>query len=136
MSERIPTAEDAVAETEDAASRVVNLRIISPESVLFHGPVLWVQAPLYDGLIGIWPGHAPLIASLAKGHVRFATRQGEQELAVESGILRVRPTECTILSGSLMQEQDMGDKKALFEELEDSLIESLSGEETEKVQQQ
>jgi len=113
-------APDAVAEPS-----TVRLTILTPEEILFQGDVSWVEIPLYDGLIGIWPGHAPLIAALAEGTVRYETRGEIRELAVGSGVLRVHEEGCAILVGALQPAADSeGDKEALFSDLEEALHDS------------
>ena len=47
----------------------LQLKIISPEKLLFQGSVLFVKLPGTDGEFGILPDHAPLIASLGKGEI-------------------------------------------------------------------
>ncbi len=115
----------------------LNLRLLSPEEVLFEARVLWVQVPLHDGLLGIWPGHAPLVASTARGRIRFNAGQGAQELAVGNGILRVGTEECIILVGLLTQgrEGTGQDKGALFADLEDALSDSLSEAQIKELQE-
>ena len=70
------------------------LRIVTPaETLLDQANVSWVQAQLADGGIGIWPGHAPLLAELTTGLLRYADEAGEQELVLEGGILHITETE-------------------------------------------
>ena len=59
----------------------VNLTIVTPEQILFQGAVEWVQVPLHDGMIGVWPGHAPLIAAISAGTAQYrADEQTIEEL--------------------------------------------------------
>ncbi|MBK9383833.1 MAG: F0F1 ATP synthase subunit epsilon [Planctomycetes bacterium] len=44
-----------------------HLRLISPEEVIFDGPAKSLQFPGLDGLVGVLPGHAPLVAAIAPG---------------------------------------------------------------------
>ena len=54
--------------------------------------VRWVQAQLADGGgIGIYPGHAPLLAETVAAQVRYLTGDGEHGLPLEAGILQVSP---------------------------------------------
>lgn len=117
----------------------VHLRVITPEGVLYEGAVQWVEAPLEDGLIGIWPGHAPLVGAVARGPVRFAVGGEVRELAVGEGVLRVDDQSCSILVGAL------GDADAKTEDeeqdrvaarLEQALYDTLSSEEIEELQQE
>jgi F-type H+-transporting ATPase subunit epsilon len=45
----------------------MQVSVISAERSVFSGEAESVVAPAYDGLIGILPGHAPLITLLAEG---------------------------------------------------------------------
>lgn len=124
-----------MSESSPALERV-NLYVLTPGEVVFEGQVLWVQVPLYDGLIGIWPGHAPLIASLSAGRLFFETGEGEQGLAVTGGILRVDEERCVVLVNSLAPMQDATgiDKEALAANLEQAVSESLSTQEIQELQ--
>jgi F-type H+-transporting ATPase subunit epsilon len=46
------------------------LSVVSPAGTLFAGPVSSVVFPAWDGLMGVLPGHAPLVAMLRPGTVR------------------------------------------------------------------
>lgn len=115
----------------------VNLHVLSPEETVYQGQVLWVQVPLRDGFIGIWPGHAPLIASLGKGDIVFDTRAGRQKLAVRSGILRVTLERCLILLGSFdLQRGDSGGvNDGLAASLEETLLDSLADDQIRELQE-
>ena len=114
----------------------VNLYVLSPEEIIYEGRVLWVQAPLTDGLIGIWPGHAPLIASLKEGHIRFDTDRGVEQVAVRSGILRVGVERCVILVGSLASTHETPGvgTEALVAEFEQVLSETLPEDQIQELQ--
>ena len=117
----------------------VSLRILSPEQVLYEGQALWVQVPLVDGLIGIWPGHAPLLGSLGRGRIQWETGKGAQEFAVEGGMLRVDTDRCVVLVGRSGSEQPgprAAQAEALFEGLQEALSDSLPDEEIRKLQEE
>lgn len=119
-----------------ASSDCVKLLILTPQEILFEGEARWVELPLYDGLIGIWPGHAPLVGALQEGTLRYETEGEIHELPVRSGILRVHKEGCAVLIGSLRRAADASvgeDKEALFGELEEALQESLSEEQAEEL---
>ncbi|MBN1402333.1 MAG: ATP synthase F1 subunit epsilon [Anaerolineae bacterium] len=115
----------------------VNLDILSPEQILFSGQVSWIEVPLQDGLLGIWPGHAPLIAALASGQVRFEVEGEIQTLQIEGGILRIGIERCAILVGALRTSTELpeGDVERLAAEFEEALGEALSQEEIDALQQ-
>ena len=95
----------------------------------------WVEALLPDGLIGIWPGHAPLIARTASGPLEFDAGDGLERLSLGDGLMRVSHGECVILvsaspSASLPAGADeQQDREDLVDELTDALQETLADEE-------
>jgi F-type H+-transporting ATPase subunit epsilon len=82
----------------------VHLSIVTPEQVLFDGPVEWARVPLEDGLIGIWPGHDSLIATLGPGEVEYLAGGEVARLGVESGHLRVTESRCVVMVSLLAGE--------------------------------
>jgi F0F1-type ATP synthase epsilon subunit len=63
-----------------------------------------VQARLADGGgIGIWPGHAPLIAETASAPLRYADETGEHSLSLKAGILHIEKTGVTVLTDGQAQ---------------------------------
>ena len=119
--ERTPDADDI------KQPQSVHLLILTPEEVLFEGEADWVEIPLHDGLVGIWPGHAPMIASLRGGQLVYQARGETRGLAVQSGILRVHEEGCAVLVGSLQHAENASDsdKEALFADLEQALQEGV-----------
>ncbi len=113
----------------------IRLQIISPERVVHEEEVSWLQVPLSDGLLGIWPGHAPLIASLSQGTIRFHVDNEVKEMAVGEGILHVDGGHCVILTGVPASEEasDVA-SDALSANLENALDDSLSDAEIEDLQ--
>ena len=69
----------------------LHLTVLTPaETVLDAQQVAWVQARLADGGgIGIYPGHAPLVAETVTAPLRYADPSGEHALDLEAGILLV-----------------------------------------------
>lgn len=108
----------------------VRLTIVSPEQVLFDGRVEWVQVPLEDGLIGIWPGHGPLIAALAPGEIEYYSAEGLHRLAIQSGHLRVTETRCVVMISRLEGSEEtfsaQDGRGDLFDQISRVLDESLS----------
>jgi len=114
----------------------VSLYVLTPEDILYEGQVLWVEIPLEDGLIGIWPGHAPLVASTLGGDIVFDAGNGLEHLSVSPGILKVDVERCAILSSVRQAARAPAvDKEALFGELEEALEESLSPQQIKTMQE-
>lgn len=49
----------------------MQLEIITPESVIFHGEATAVQFPGLDGSFQVLNGHAPIISALSPGTVKI-----------------------------------------------------------------
>ena len=114
----------------------VYLRILSQEEVFHASQAQWVQVPLADGLIGIWPGHAPLIGTLGMGEVEWGTGQGTNTFAVEGGMLCVDTDRCVVLvSRSASPTEEPSPAEALVEHFDQELSEKLSDEEIHKLQE-
>lgn len=116
----------------------LRLRILTPEEALFEGEVDWAEIPLLDGLVGIWPGHAPLAAALSAGMVSYSIQGEVREIPVRSGILRVTPDECIVLVGAQESEEPItssANTAALFDKLEDELAHALGMDQTDETQQ-
>lgn len=76
----------------------LQVRIITPERIVFDGPADGVVATAYDGQFGILPGHAPMMVVLGIGELRL--RQGDKYdwFAVGEGFLHVLDDVVTVLA--------------------------------------
>lgn len=118
--------------SEFDAERSIRLRVLTPEQVLFDGPVDWVQVPLSDGLLGVWPGHAPLIGAVDDGEATFSLDGEIHRLPVTAGFLRIDATCCVILCGALAVSQiPERDVESLATQFENTLREYLTEDELE-----
>ena len=79
------------------------LRILTPERVRLETSAHWVQIPTVDGLLGIWPLHAPLIGLVIPGDVEYEAEDGVHREWVEGGVLNIRHGQVLILTGSREQ---------------------------------
>lgn len=91
----------------------VHCDIVSAEESIFSGLVELVVATGVLGDLGIAPGHAPLMTSLAPGPVRIIKQGGEEEVFfVTGGYLEVQPNVVTILSDSAQRAHDLDEAAA------------------------
>jgi F0F1-type ATP synthase epsilon subunit len=68
------------------------------ETLLDSSPVQQIHLRLADGGgLGIYPGHAPLLAETAGGAITYVDEGGEQTLELEAGILQITPAAVLIL---------------------------------------
>ena len=79
------------------------LDIVTPSGSIFSGPVERLQAPGSEGSFGVLAGHAPMIAALEVGSLRFGEGGGGEDdrtLACSGGFVEVRGDRVTVLAES------------------------------------
>ena len=118
----------------DRLEQPLRLVVVSPEQVAYDGEVHWVQVPLLDGLIGIWPGHAPLIAAVAGGKLRFQSDEGVQEMRISEGVLRVARGACVLLVRPGADQMPAYAREGLADDLQEALGEVLTPDEIQALQ--
>lgn len=74
------------------------LTVMTPAQTLLKTEgVAWVQAHLADGgPIGIYPGHAPLLAETVVAPLHYADASGEHAVDLNAGILQVTSVDVTV----------------------------------------
>lgn len=76
----------------------MNLKIITPERLIFEGGADLVQLPGSDGLFEILKDHAPMIASLGKGKVKIGNNNEYQYFEINGGVAEVLNNEILVLA--------------------------------------
>ena len=76
----------------------MNLVVLTPDKELFHGAVTSVNVPAIGGRFEVLKGHAPIVAALEKGEVRFQPAKGEKRsIRIETGFIEVLRNEVSLL---------------------------------------
>jgi F-type H+-transporting ATPase subunit epsilon len=68
----------------------IHLDIVTPEKLAISAEVDYIAAPAADGEIGILPGHAPLLARLGLGPLRYRIGNETKVFVVAGGFLEVQ----------------------------------------------
>jgi F-type H+-transporting ATPase subunit epsilon len=63
--------------------------IVTPEQTLFDQPAEFVALTLFDGEIGIAPGHSPMIGRLGSGEMRIRHGGQTDRFYVQGGFVEV-----------------------------------------------
>ena len=71
--------------------------VVTPEQTVLDVETDFVALPLYDGELGIAPGHAPLIGRLGFGPLRIGHEAGGQVLYVD-GFVQVTANVVSVLT--------------------------------------
>lgn len=102
----------------------LEVHVVSPERVVWSGAASMVIAKGTDGDVGILPGHAPMLVSLAIHPVRLQADEGWRVVLVDGGFLHVTSgeagTRIDVLAehASFPEEIDVAAAKARADELE------------------
>ena len=70
--------------------KLMKLEIISPAGLLFEGETNSVTFPGAGGVFDVLPHHAPLIAALQAGVIRYESDGKTQEMMIERGFVEVK----------------------------------------------
>lgn len=90
----------------------INLKITTPERIVFEGYVDEVVLPTQMGEIGILPHHIPMVALLKAGELRIKQAQKILFLAVSGGFIEVRPKQVIVLADTAEHAADIDEKRA------------------------
>lgn len=81
------------------AENTYMLEIVTPERVLFGSEVQFTVVPAIDGQLGVLKDHAPLVAALNVGVLRYKdSGNTEMKIAVSGGFIEVLDNVARILA--------------------------------------
>ncbi len=75
----------------------MNVKIITPDKILFEGTAKLLQLPGTGGLFEILNGHAPIIASLKEGTIKLEEEEGEKRFEIKAGVVKGQKDEILVL---------------------------------------
>lgn len=85
----------------------IQLEIVTPEKMVVNAVATEVQIPGKSGMLGILPGHAPLITELAVGEIAYRSEGALKRLSVAWGFAEVLPEKVTILAETAERAEDI-----------------------------
>lgn len=75
----------------------LQLRILSPEKMLFEGQIDYINLPGSQGTFEVLTNHAALVSTLTEGVVCYRSFQQEkQEMPILNGLVEVRNNEVSL----------------------------------------
>ncbi len=89
------------------------LNIVSPEGHVLKEEAEFVVIPGGAGELGILPNHAPLIAGLKIGVMRYSKENNVHRLAVSGGFAEIADNAVTILANTAELSEDIDVERAL-----------------------
>lgn len=82
----------------------MNLVVLTPDKELFQGTVTSVNVPAIGGRFEVLKGHAPIVAALEKGEVRFQPKKGaKRTIRIEQGFIEVLRDEVSLLVSGVQE---------------------------------
>lgn len=80
------------------ADRVLTCIVVTPEATIRESPAQFVVVPLYDGELGIAPGHSAMIGRLGYGEMRIREGQRTDRYYVDGGFVQVSGDVVSVLT--------------------------------------
>jgi len=90
----------------------ISVSIVTPERPAWEGEVDSLVVPAFDGALGVWPGHAPLLAQLVPGPL--VMRQGDNSwvVAVSGGFVEVLGGKVSVFAETAEMAEDIDAERA------------------------
>jgi F-type H+-transporting ATPase subunit epsilon len=79
-------------------AKQLRLVVVTPETTLLDESVEAVRLPLYDGMIGLLPGRAPMVGRLGFGEMTVRTGGAEKVWFVDGGFVQVADNVASVLT--------------------------------------
>lgn len=113
----------------------MQLELVTPEGVILDRKVEIIEAPAIDGLIGIWPRHAPLVTVLDIGVMDLTIGEEQLSVVVGDGIMEVKPDQVNIVvrQAVLPEDIELNEAEQELEEAEAALEELGEEASAEKI---
>lgn len=77
---------------------IFTFHVVSPEGNVVKEDIEFVILPGVNGELGILPNHAPLIAALDAGVIRYTVNGQKAKLAISGGFVEVSDNKATVLA--------------------------------------
>lgn len=107
----------------------LTLEVVTPERILLKEESYSIIVPATEGLMGLWPNHAPIITGLNPGIIKYRQNDNMRVLAIGGGFMEVSDNKVSILADSaeLPEEIDVTRAAAAKERVQKRLKELPPG---------
>jgi F-type H+-transporting ATPase subunit epsilon len=118
-------AEHSPIATPSTGLRVV---VVTPEQTALDTTTDFVALPLFDGEVGVAPGHAPMIGRLGYGELRIGHLPGSQSYYIDGGFVQVADNVVSVLTNRAVPVSRL-DPAVIQEQLASTLAKPAAGDE-------
>jgi F-type H+-transporting ATPase subunit epsilon len=81
------------------AEGVLSVKVVSPERIVFEDDAASLVVPAWDGMVGVLPKHAPMLALLGTGELSVDLQTGgSRSFQVSGGVMKVEKDHVTVLT--------------------------------------
>ena len=91
----------------------LTLIVVTPEETALEQEAQFVALPLYDGEIGISPGHSPMIGRIGYGEMRLVSDGTTSRYYLDGGFVQVADNVVSVLTNRAIPSQDLTEEAAL-----------------------
>lgn len=85
----------------------MRLDIVTPEKMAFSDEIESVVVPGSGGEMGILKSHAPLVATLSPGELRYLKGGEEHHLAIGTGVVEISNDRVSVLTDMALEEKEI-----------------------------
>lgn len=102
-------------------AKTFRCRLITPEAQVFDTEAVSAVLPIWDGLLGVLPGRAPMVMQMGAGELRvdFADagpgRPASRAFFVDDGFAQMVNNELTILAANAVPAEKLSESEAQAE---------------------
>lgn len=114
--------------TPAATSTSLRVVVVTPEQTVLDAPASFVALPLYDGELGVAPGHAPMIGRLGYGELRIGHEPAVQRLYVDGGFVQVADNVVSVLTNRAIAAAKL-DRTAIHAAISQATSQPAAGDE-------
>ena len=93
-------------------AKTFHLEIIATDRIFYQGECEHLVITAIDGLLGILPGHEPLVTSLPTGELKYMVDGEWHYAAISEGFIQVMPDKAVILADSCELPEEIDIKRA------------------------
>lgn len=92
--------------------KTIDLKIVTPDKVLYDASIEGVSLPTVEGEITILPDHIPLLAAMKPGELKIKIDGKETYFSVTRGVVEVDGKTITILTDAAERAEEIDEKRA------------------------
>ncbi|MBQ9808565.1 MAG: F0F1 ATP synthase subunit epsilon [Ruminococcus sp.] len=93
-------------------AKTFELEIVATDRIFYKGECEHLVITAIDGLLGILPGHEPLVTALPSGELKYMVDGKWRYAAISDGFIQVMPDKSVILADSCELPEEIDIKRA------------------------